>query len=156
MIPFFLANFVDTTSHPHRIYIDLGIADFESSLCWFMQNYPAKFDRIYGFECARDFSNVASLAPDVEKCIKGTTAESTGYTDVQGVLDSMSLYYNYVGLDDDASTAPPTKGLAQFLQEIGISEDDFVVIKMDIEGMEYALIESMLSDGSYKLVDEVR
>ena len=156
MIPFFLANFVDAGSYPRRIYIDLGIADFYSSLCWIMQNYPVKFDQIYGFECARDFSNVATLAPDVEKCIKGTSAESTGYKDVQEVLGSMSLYHNYVGLDSDVSTSPPTKGLAHFLREIGVREDDFVVMKMDVEGVEFDLIERMLSDGSYKLVDEVR
>ena len=79
-----------------------------------------------------------------------------GYKDMQEVLDSMSLYHNYVGLDDDTSTSPPTKGLAQFFQEIGIRKDDFVVMKMDVEGVEFDLIERMLSDGSYKLVDEVR
>ena len=156
VIPFFLANFVDAASYPRRIYIDLGIKDFESSMCWIMQNYPVKFDRIYGFECATDFRNVAALAPNTEKCIKGSTAESIGYQNVQEVMNSMSLYYNYIGLQDDASTSPPTKGLSQFFQEVGIREDDFVVMKMDVEGLEFDLIERMISDGSYKLVDEVR
>ena len=156
MIPFFLANFVDAASYPRHIYIDLGILDFHSSLCWIMQHYPVKFDQIYGFECARDFSNVAALASDVEHCIRNTTAELIGYKDVQEVLGSMTLFHNYIGLDDNASTSPPTKGLAQFLKDVGIQEEDFVVIKMDVEGVEYDLIERMLNDGSYKLVDEVR
>lgn len=121
-----------------------------------MHHYPIKFDLIYGFECARDFSNVTALARDVEKCIKGTDAYSIGYQNVQEVLDSMSLYYNYVGLDDDVTTSPPTRGLAHFLENAGVREADLVVMKMDVEGLEYALIERMLSDGSYKLVDEVR
>lgn len=147
---------MDAALYPRRIYIDLGVNTFESSMCWVMQNYPVKFDRIYGFECGIDLHNVDALALDVEKCINGTNAEFIGYQSVKDALDSMFLYHNYVGVDDDVSTSPPTKGLSRFLENIGIHEDDFVVMKMDVDGMEYALIERMLSDGSYKLVDEVR
>lgn len=155
VIPYFLANYVETSSYPRRIYIDLGIQDFESSLCWMMQHYPVKFDHIYGFECARDFSDVNNLAPNVERCINGTSAESTGYLDVPKTVGSMSLYYNYVGLDDDPATSPPTVGLSGFLRDMGLAEEDFVVMKMDVEGLEYDLIERMLDDGTYTLIDEV-
>lgn len=67
-----------------------------------------------------------------------------GYFNVQEVLDSTSIYYNYVGLEDDVNTSPPTKGLSQFLQNAGIRKEDFVVMKMDVEGMEYPLVERIL------------
>ena len=60
-----------------------------------------------------------------------------------------------VGVDNDPNSAPPTIGLSQFLKDIEIQKDDFVVMKMDVEGMEYGLIERMLEDGSHVLVDEV-
>jgi hypothetical protein len=147
---------VDATSYPLRIYIDLGIKDFESSLCWIMQHYPVKFDRIYGFECARDVSDVAALTPNITRCINGTSAKSIGYVDAAQVVKNMSLYYNYVGVDNDSNTFPPTIGLSQFLNDIEIREKDFVVMKMDVEGMEFGLIERMLEDGTHALVDEVR
>jgi len=141
--------------YPRRVYIDLGIKDFESSLCYIMQHYPVKFDQIYGFECAKDFSNVTALIPNVARCINGTSAQSFGYRDTTETINSMFLHYNYVGVEDDASTSPPTIGLGRFLKTIGIEEEDFVVIKMDVEGVEYELIESLLDDGTYTLIDEV-
>lgn len=121
-----------------------------------MQHYPAKLDQIYGFECAMDFSNVDTLAPNVKRCISGTSAEKMGYRDVSEVVDSMTLFYNYVGLEDTSDTKPPTLGLSKFLKDVGVQMEDFVVMKMDVEGMQYGVIERMLEDGSSKLVDEVR
>lgn len=156
LIPFFLANFVDATSHPRRIYIDLGVATFDSSICWMMQHYPVKFDRIYGFECAQDYSNTEALAPNVESCMRGTGAESTGYIDASQVIKSISLYHNYVGVNSIPNTSPPTVGLGHFMKDMDIREEDFVVMKMDVEGMEYDLIERMLEDGTHESIDEVR
>ena len=42
------------------------------------------------------------------------------------------------------------------MKDIEIREDGFVVIKMDVKGVEYGLIERMLEDGTHALVDEVR
>jgi len=155
VVPYFLANFVDATLYPRRVYIDLGIKDFESSLCWIMQHYPIKFDQIYGFECAKDFSNVTALMPNVARCIEGTPAQSIGYRDTTETINSMFLHYKYVGVEDDASTSPPTTGLGRFLKTMAIEKEDFVVVKMDVEGIEYELIESILNDGTYTLIDEV-
>ena len=120
-----------------------------------MQNYPVKFDAMYGFECARDFSNVQALREPIATCVEGTSAGQRGYT-TKDVLNSMDLHYNYVGLDDDSTTRPPTRGLSQFLRDTGVQEDDFVVVKMDVEGIEYDLLERLMADGSHKLIDEVR
>ena len=67
----------------------------------------------------------------------------------------MHIYYNVIGVRDDKTTVPPTRGLSQFFQDVGVQEDDFVVLKMDVEGAEYALLESIMADGTYKFIDEV-
>ena len=148
-------NASDAALYKRRIYLDFGIKNFESSLCWMMQNYPVKFDAIYGFECARDFSNVQAFREPIATCVEGTAAGQRGYT-TKWVLSSMHLNYNYVGLDDASTTNPPTRGLSQFLRDTGVQEDDFVVVKMDVEGIEYDLLERLMVDGSHKLIDEVR
>jgi hypothetical protein len=38
---------------------------------------------------------------------------------------------------------------------IDVQEDDFVVLKMDVEGIEFDLLERIMADGTYKLIDEV-
>jgi hypothetical protein len=155
--PFLLANFVDAsdkTLYRRRIYIDLGVKDFDSSLCWIMQNYPVKFDAMYGFECQTDMTDVAALRDPITQCISGTAAEKMGYT-TEGTIDTLKIYHNFIGLDENSKTSPQTRALSQFLKEIDVQEDDFVVLKMDVEGIEFDLLERMMADGTYKLIDEV-
>lgn len=153
-----MGNFVDAADkslYKRRIYIDLGIKDFDSSLCWMMQHYPVKFDIMHGFECQTDFTNVEALRGPIDNCISGTAAEKIGYT-TDGMMKTLHTYYNYIGLDDDESTVPSTRGLSHFLQDVGVQEDDFVVLKMDVEGVEFALLERIMADGTHKLIDEVQ
>jgi hypothetical protein len=119
-----------------------------------MQNYPVKFDLVYGFECAANLSNVLALKDDIARCINGTKAETRGYK-MDDVLRTFQFYHNYVDVKDDPKTNPPTRGLSAFIKEMGIVEADFVVLKMDVEGMEYHLLESIMGDGIYRLLDEV-
>ena len=158
MTPFLLANFVDASDKKvfkRRIYIDLGIKDFDSSLCWIMQHYPVKFDAMHGFECQSDLSNVVALQGPIDRCIRGTAAEKIGYT-TEGVMDTLKIYHNFIGLAENTATSPPTRGLGQFLQDIDVQEDDFVVLKMDVEGIEFDLLERIMADGTYKLIDEAK
>ena len=158
MTPFLLATFVDASDkklYKRRIYIDLGIKDFDSSLCWIMQNYPAKFDAMHGFECETDFTDVEALRAPIDHCISGIAAEDMGYT-TEGVIDTLHTYHNFIGLDDNPATTPSTRGLSQFLHDIGVHEDDFVVLKMDVEGIEYDLLERIMADGTHNLIDEVQ
>ena len=138
-----------------RIYIDLGIQDFDSSVCWMMQNYPVKFDFVYGFESARDLSNLSAFHDTIDRCINGTAAATRDY-DIGEVMETFTFYYNTIGLEDDPQTTPSTRGLRQFIKDIGIVEEDFVVLKMDVEGLEFDLINHLIEDGTHILLDEVR
>ena len=46
----------------------------------------------------------------------------------------------------------PTFDLSSFVRN-NFNEDDYVVLKLDIEGSEYAVIDKMLRDGSFKFID---
>ena len=46
-----------------------------------------------------------------------------------------------------------TVDFSKFLKE-NVTEDDFVVVKMDIEGAEFEVLPSMIADGSYKLIND--
>jgi hypothetical protein len=92
MTPFLLVNFVDAsdkTLYRRRIYIDLGIKDFDSSLCWIMQNYPVKLDAMYGFKCQTDMTDVTALRHPINQCISGTAAKKMGYA-TEGTIDTLN------------------------------------------------------------------
>lgn len=158
MTPYFLANFVNASDkdvYDRRIYIDLGLHDFKSSVCWMMQNYPTKFDLVYGFEAdAKLHADIHTLASNITECVKGTSAEARGYK-THEVLNTFTFYYNFVGAEDNNKSSPPTRGLSQFVRDIGIKENDFVVLKMDVEGWEYDILSRIMDDGTYKFLDEV-
>jgi len=71
------------------------------------------------------------------------------------MMDMLNIYHNFIGLDEDSKTSPQTRGLGQFLKDIGAQEDDFVVLKIYVEGIEFDLLERIMADGTYKLIDEV-
>jgi hypothetical protein len=119
-----------------------------------MRNYPLKFDLVYGFECGPDLSDLLTSQEKISRCINGTAAETRGYQ-VEGVRQTFKFFHNYVGVEDNAQTTPATKGLSQFLKKVGIVENDFVVLKMDVEGLEYNLLSRIMEDGTHRLLDEV-
>lgn len=119
-----------------------------------MQEYPVKFDLVFGFESANDLCDLAMFKDDVDHCINGTSAATKGYS-MEDVLKSFKFFHNYIGLADNKTTTPATKGLRSFMDNNQIHEDDFVVIKMDVEGQEYEMLEQIMKDGSHKLIDEV-
>ena len=62
----------------------------------------------------------------------------------------------FVGAQSDPSTSPPTIGFSDLLRHaLGLQPADAVVVKMDVEGYEYAVIDTMLRDGTQTFVDEL-
>ena len=120
-----------------------------------MQQYPAKFDLVYGFEAQKDLSDLEALRNNVTDCVSDARVQGKGYQ-VNQILKNFHFLYNFVGLDDNSGSNPPTLGLSQFVEDVGIEENDFVVLKIDVEGLEYDLLNRIIEDGTYKLIDEVR
>jgi len=53
----------------------------------------------------------------------------------------------------DGEVNVETINFSKFLKD-NVSIDDFVVVKMDIEGAEFVVIDSLIESGSYKLIDK--
>jgi hypothetical protein len=117
-MPYFLGNFVnanDRSTYPRRVYVDLGAKDFGSSICFTLMNYPAKFDRVWGFECQQDLSNLTAIADEVQSCLDEPPPERRqGYV-LSEVLASTKILYNYVGLEDGEGegAGPATVGFSR-------------------------------------------
>ena len=61
-----------------------------------------------------------------------------------------------VGPVSNATTVPPTIGLAEFItQTIKVTPRDVLVVKMDIEGAEYETIDALIAARAHELVDEI-
>jgi hypothetical protein len=98
---------------------------------------PGKFDQTYGFECQWDLLDLAgTLKTNITECVMDSLVEARGYK-VDEVLENFTFFNNYVGLDDNPESSPPTRGLSHFIQSVGIKENDFVVLKINVEGLEY-------------------
>jgi hypothetical protein len=70
VMPWLLGNFIDTSTFPRRIYLDLGINGWSTSVCWFLRNYPATFDTIVGSVDERALTDGRSL-PVVSHALQG-------------------------------------------------------------------------------------
>jgi hypothetical protein len=120
--PHFLANFMNATDasiYRRRIYIDLGIKNYNSSVCWMMQNYPLKFDLMYGFECAVDLSDIPALKSDIDRCITDTEADARGY-EIDQVIKTFKFCYNYVGLEDNCKPFRPLGALVNLSKTLAL------------------------------------
>ncbi len=103
-----------------KIYFDIGVKTFDTSIQWMINNYPVNFDVIYGWEASKD---VPVIVP------------------VQ--------YQSFVFIENKfASTkeSPNASNLIKFVKE-HCSSEDFVVMKMDIDGGEWTLIPKLLKEG---------
>mmetsp|Transcript_4865 Transcript_4865/g.7588 ORF Transcript_4865/g.7588 Transcript_4865/m.7588 type:complete len:314 (+) Transcript_4865:88-1029(+) len=170
LLPFLLADRIDTSKHRRRILIDLGGNLFETSALWFLQYYPAEWDEIYVFEVI-DYYVYFHSAPDswignntlqhdwrIERYLPplaSTGTEEEIGARIRSKLKSFRAYVDLVDLpakDQD----PMHINITRFLRdEIKLSQDDFVVMKHDIEGMEYKTIPSWIEDGTIDLIDEM-
>lgn len=132
-----LANHYVPSSAPRKIYLDLGAAGFDSSVGWFYNHYPLTFDEVYAFEAK---PNVFQIPPRQQ---------------IGGQLyDSIHFYQVTVGTQDNK--AKNVLDFAKWMQEtLKPSVEDFVVLKMDVEGAEWGILEHMEQTGVAQVIDEL-
>jgi len=131
----FLASFVDTDLAPRRLMVDLGLSFFGSSVGWFRENYPCHFHHIWGFE---GVPGKFVLPP----------RDQIG----ADFYDSITYYEKYI--DDHAEKDQVVNFTQWFLDTVKPTEEDFIVLKMDVEGAEWKLIPLLERTGLYKYIDE--
>ena len=62
----------------------------------------------------------------------------------------------FIGSRSKPETTPPTIGFSDFLETmLGLQPADAVVVKMDVEGYEFDIVQTLLVDGTHALIDEI-
>mmetsp|Transcript_14878 Transcript_14878/g.33891 ORF Transcript_14878/g.33891 Transcript_14878/m.33891 type:complete len:352 (-) Transcript_14878:31-1086(-) len=148
------ANIISLASFQRLVYIDLGTKRYDSSIGnWFRARYP-QGDRfkVIGFEPETKYDD-GYVGKDVElhHLLAWTANTSVMFTGWFSIDDWFGRWVRglYTATESKAAI-----DVADFLRQ-RVSEDDYVVLKMDIEGTEYRLIPHLLQQGVTNLLDEV-
>ena len=121
-------------SFPRVVLLDLGAKTYQSSVKWFLVNYPGRLHEVYAFEKKRNVFHV----PNENK------------SEVDGT--SVVLIESTVGTKNTSSSVD----IADFmLNAIKLQLQDMVVMKMDIEGAEWQVLKHLEDSGVLDLVDEL-
>ena len=127
-----------------RIYLDVGANTYESSIGgWFRATYPdGKKYKVTAFEAEHVYDKTYRDHPDVE-LLHFAAATRNG-----------TISWGIKGIDSTGGKTRKAIDMADFLQR-RVAASDFVVMKMDIEGAEYAVLPHLLATGAIDLVDEL-
>jgi len=158
----FLSEHVDLGSYNRRCYLDLGARTFSSSILWFKNHYP-RFQEgnfsITAFEADPSFSAEYEKHPEVNY-----------HNNAAWVRNETLTFSGFMGhVDHDANPNAKkakdrrSKQRAFSVQAVDMADflmrtytvDDFVVLKMDIEGAEYEVVPKILQTGAVELIDEM-
>lgn len=135
----FLPNYINVNAFPRRIYFDLGVNTFESSIGWMLSNYPCKFDYIYGWEASKKFEKTAQPPPEIiEKYGNIFDIQVGVYVDVKSYTDNNGI--PHINLVDFVVTH--------------CKKEDYVALKMDVEGFEWNVIPYLIETGTFDYIDE--
>ncbi|CAI6005155.1 unnamed protein product [Closterium sp. NIES-65] len=144
-----------------RVYIDLGAKTFDTSVTWFLRMYPLDFTEIHAVEARPDvFQKPNTTVPKVLANDLGEDSrlrpKGQGPADFpQWLLERVHPYTFFVSSMDDQE-----KNMVNvtrwFLEDLQLKEGDSVVVKMDIEGHEWAILQHWLSNPRMAaIVDEL-
>ncbi|KAJ4979823.1 hypothetical protein NE237_010603 [Protea cynaroides] len=165
----YLSSMVDISFKPRYVYIDVGARSYGSSIgSWFKKQYPKqnKTFEIYAIEADKTFHeeyrkkkgiNLLPYAAWVRNETlffeinrgPGEKAEAKGGRGM-GRIQPVESSINFVGDVDKIRGFD----FATWLKNT-VSESDFVVMKMDIEGTEFDLIPRLFETGAICLIDEI-
>ncbi|KAK1437155.1 hypothetical protein QVD17_02941 [Tagetes erecta] len=164
----YLPSMVDINFKQRYVYIDVGSRSYGSSIAsWFKKQYPKQnktFD-IYAIEADKHFHDQYKLKKGVTLLpyaawVKNETLvfeinQTPGDENVEqgrgmGRIQPVKSGGGIVGSVDEIQGFD----FAEWLKNT-VSEKDFVVMKMDIEGTEFDLIPRLIETGAICLIDEV-
>ena len=128
-----------------KVFLDLG-AHAAISVKKFREEYPNSDEyEIISFECNPRFTEVLQNTDGITFHNKAAWIEDGTQHFYLGHAASSSLIYG------------KTRGNLDFDNPISenFSKDDYIIMKMDIEGAEYEVLPKMIEDGSIDYVDVV-
>eukprot|EP01097_Dermamoeba_algensis_P003888 TRINITY_DN2633_c0_g1_i2.p1 TRINITY_DN2633_c0_g1~~TRINITY_DN2633_c0_g1_i2.p1 ORF type:complete len:315 (-),score=77.64 TRINITY_DN2633_c0_g1_i2:188-1102(-) len=124
---------------PRKILVDVGAAEYDTSLGWFRQHYPLTFDDIHAFDTEKDKLVVpASLGAEYFVSVRDHSPAEFGLYDAPPFCEDNCRVYNG----------------SRWMKE-NLLPSDFVVMKIDVEGNEWKLIPFLIKENVFPLVDEL-
>lgn len=159
ILPWLLGNRVDLNLRKRRVLLDLGGNMFNTSIQWFMRMYPCDFTEVHVFEIDtklfqfpsspyEESSNVA------EPNMLAVTVNETPHIP-SWMIQRMKLYNVFVSDADDVERN--MINITRFIkEELRLTAEDAVVVKMDIEGSEWDILHRWTQDPDMAaIVDEL-
>lgn len=144
-----------------KVLIDLGARHYLSSTQWFRDNYlpkaVAKDFTVHGFDVANKWSY--SFQFDKKATFHAAAVwNDTGYVSFILQKDTFGGFFHKnffdAPLDLGRLLTVPAVSLAEMLRFL-VTEEDFVVVKMDVEGTEWTLMRHLAETGTFDLIDEL-
>ncbi|GJP32140.1 hypothetical protein CLOM_g16717 [Closterium sp. NIES-68] len=142
-----------------RVLIDFGANAFRTSVTWFLSTYPLEFTEVHAFEIQPDLFVVPQPNDQVLGPISSGSRlrpRGQGPGPIPGwMLQRIHSYNTLVGMEDS-----PHKNVINatrwMLEELRLTPQDTVVVKMDIEGVEWPVLNAWLDiPGMEQIVDEL-
>lgn len=141
---------------PRRLFIDCG-AHRGSSVRFFRQVHPqAELYTIYSFEANPQFNACFEGLPDVHyrnAAVWTRDGEITFYSNGGGASTVIAGKAAAGGFRDRPLTVP-CLDLSRWLRRECLRED-YIILKMDIEGAEYAVLEKLIQDRTIDYIDRL-
>ncbi|KAJ7961151.1 Methyltransferase [Quillaja saponaria] len=164
----YLPSMVDISFKSRYVYVDVGARSYGSSIgSWFKKQYPKqnKTFEVYAIEADKSFHQEYGLKKGVTLLPYAAWVKNETLTfeingdprqKVQDKGRGMGRIQPLQSSGDFDGEVDKIQGFdfANWLKSI-VSEKDFVVIKMDVEGTEFDLIPKLFETGAICLVDEI-
>ncbi|KAK4749520.1 hypothetical protein SAY87_026969 [Trapa incisa] len=165
----YLPSIVDVSFKSKYVYVDVGARSYGSSIgSWFKKQYPKqnKTFEIYAIEADRHFHKDYKLKKGVTLLPYAAWVrnESLFFEINRDTEQKIQEKGRGMGrIQPGQSSARPTNGdvekikgfdFADWLKRT-VSEKDFVVVKMDVEGTEFDLIPRLFKNGAICMIDEI-
>lgn len=158
----------DATDDAAKIFIDLGSRELDSSQTFLAKFPDARRFHIHCFEAnpkfAKAYAAFASSSPDIRLTYHGA---ALGVENTTLTLSDRSVGSSVVldgaaaaGGGASAGTQVPVVDVADFMvreivPEIAAHRDSYVVVKMDIEKMEFAVLHRLARLGLLAVIDDL-
>eukprot|EP00271_Cylindrocystis_brebissonii_P021002 TRINITY_DN7314_c0_g1_i1.p1 TRINITY_DN7314_c0_g1~~TRINITY_DN7314_c0_g1_i1.p1 ORF type:complete len:338 (-),score=54.19 TRINITY_DN7314_c0_g1_i1:1410-2423(-) len=166
VIPFFRA-FRDLSLHTRerRVLLDLGAKDFWSSTSFLLRSYPLDFTEVHAFEVndrkyaiPKEHDNKVDVA-----ALKELTNATFGrrYPLPNWMLRRITRYTAFVAERDGSvrfrGKKVPMVNITRFIkEEARLTAEDAVIVKMDIEGTEWPILQEWIEDEEMaSIIDEI-
>ncbi|KAI4324492.1 hypothetical protein MLD38_029979 [Melastoma candidum] len=161
----YLPSIVDISFRNRYVYVDIGARSYGSSIgSWFRKRYPKQnrtFD-VYAIEADKAFHDEyagkkgVTLLPYAAWIRNDTLSFEVNHDPGKkpGEQKGRGMGRIHSGGSSGDVSRVPGFDLAEWLKST-VTENDFVVMKMDVEGTEFNLIPRLFETGAICLIDEL-